>query len=96
MKTDSTVIDKIIAVAKEYGATRLILFGSYAETPDKAHDLDLACDGIQGWKLYEFAGRLENELHIILDIFPLTPPTRFTHRIESEGHVLLPVLAPTP
>lgn len=89
MQTDSDIIEKIITIAKEYGATRLIVFGSYADNSAEAHDLDLACDGIQGWKLYEFAGRLENELHMLLDIVPLTPSTNFTYRIESEGKVLL-------
>jgi len=49
-------IEKIIRLSEDYGATRLILFGSYAETPSDAGDIDLACDGIHGWKLYEFAG----------------------------------------
>ncbi len=89
MKPDATIVDKIIALAREYGATRLILFGSYTRNPAEAHDLDLACEGIHGWKLYEFAGRVENELHIILDVFPLNPSTRFTQHIEREGIVLL-------
>jgi predicted nucleotidyltransferase len=89
MHTHTEVIATIIALARKYGATRLILFGSYARAPAEAHDIDLACEGIQGWKLYEFAGQLENELRIPLDIFPLSPPTPFTHRIEREGNVLL-------
>jgi len=36
-------IEEIITIAREYGATQFILFGSYAETPSEAHDLDLAC-----------------------------------------------------
>jgi hypothetical protein len=31
-----------IELAKQYGARKLILFGSALEAPDKAHDLDLA------------------------------------------------------
>lgn len=89
MQTKANIIERIITVAKEYGATRLILFGSYADNPSEAHDIDLACDGIQGWKLYEFAGHLENELQILLDIVALTPSSSLTQRIESEGTVLL-------
>lgn len=58
----------IIARAKAYGATRLILFGSAATDPEKARDIDLACAGIPGWKLYEFAAHLEDELKMPLDI----------------------------
>jgi predicted nucleotidyltransferase len=76
-------------VAKSYGATRLILFGSILDSPKKAKDLDLACDGVNGWKLYELASRLEEELQILLDIVPLTPSTRFTRLIEARGKVLL-------
>lgn len=81
-------IDKIITLAKAYGAKRLILFGSVLETPEEARDIDLACDGVPGWKLYELAARLEEELQIPLDIISLTPPTRFTRHIEAKGKIL--------
>jgi hypothetical protein len=57
--------------------------------PKKARDIDIACDGIPGWKLYEFAARIENELKLNLDIISLSPPTRFTRMIEKKGKVLL-------
>ncbi len=86
--TESYVIEKIVRLAEEYGANCLILFGSYAETPSTAGDIDLACDGIRGWKLYEFAGQIENELRIPTDIVPLSPPNKFTRLIERRGKVL--------
>jgi predicted nucleotidyltransferase len=82
-------IERIVTLAKSYGATRLILFGSAAEKPEEAKDIDIACDGIPGWKLFEFAARLENELGALLDIVPLTPPTPFTKYIETKGKVLI-------
>lgn len=82
-------IARAVDMAKGYGATRLILFGSAAEDPAKARDLDLACDGVAGWKLYELGGRLEEELHAVVDIVPLTPPTPFSRLIERRGKVLL-------
>lgn len=82
-------IEKIVSLAKSYGATRLILFGSIIETPAQARDIDIACDGVTGWKLYELAARLEEELHTPLDLVPLSPPSRFTKRIESKGRVIL-------
>jgi len=89
MTMDQTLIEKIIAFAKKYGATRLILFGGALERPEDARDIDIACDGIQGWKLYEMAARLEEELGTPLDIVPLSPPTRFTRFIETKGKTLL-------
>ena len=83
MSVNQTQIERIVTLAKAYGAQRLILFGSALSTPDVARDIDLACDGIPGWKLYEFAAKLEEELHTTLDIVPLSPSTRFTRLIET-------------
>jgi predicted nucleotidyltransferase len=82
-------LERAIALAKDYGATRLILFGSALDRPGQARDLDLACDGVLGWKLYELGARLEEELQVALDLIPLTPSTRFTRLIERKGKVLL-------
>ena len=82
-------IKRIISLAKSYGATRIILFGSAAENPDEARDLDLAFDGVPGWKLFELGARLEEELNVPLDVVPLNPPTRFTRLIETKGQKLL-------
>lgn len=82
-------IEKIVSLARSYGATRLILFGSIIEKPAEARDVDIACDGVVGWKLYELAARIEEELHTPLDLVPLSPPSRFTRRIESKGRIIL-------
>jgi predicted nucleotidyltransferase len=82
-------LDRAITLAKAYGATRLILFGSAATAPEQARDLDLACDGVSGWSFYELGARLEEELQIPLDLIPLTPSTRFTRLVEKQGKVLL-------
>jgi len=89
MAVDKTKFEKIREIAKSYGATRLILFGSAVDMPRKARDIDIACDGIPGWKLYEFAAKVEDELKVSLDIVPLSPPTRFTRSIEKKGRVLI-------
>lgn len=86
---DNTSIDRIKELALSYGSTRLILFGSALENPSEAHDIDLACDGIPGWKLYEFAARLEDELKMIFDVVPLSPPNRFTEYIQRKGESIL-------
>ena len=89
MSIEPEQLDRAIALAKSYGATRLILFGSVAIKPDKARDLDLACDGVAGWEFYELGARLEEELEIPLDLISLNPPTRFTRLIERKGKVLV-------
>lgn len=89
MAINKAQIERIVSLARSYGATRIILFGSAVESPEEARDLDLAFDGISGWKLYELGARLEEELNVPLDIVPLSPPTRFTRLIESKGKELL-------
>lgn len=81
--------DKIKLLAQSYGVTRLILFGSAQDNPESAKDIDLACDGVPGWKLYELAARIEEEINAPLDLVPLTPATRFTQMIERRGKRLI-------
>ncbi len=89
MKVDENTLNTIVSIAKSYGATRLILFGSAAESLENARDIDLACDGVEGWEIFGLGGRIEEELNIPVDIVPLSPPTRFSRYIESKGRVLL-------
>ncbi len=81
--------NKITILAESYGATRLILFGSAQDNPESANDIDLACDGVPGWKLYELAARIEEEINAPLDLVSLTPSTRFTQMIERRGRRLI-------
>ncbi len=89
MAITQTQIEKIISIAKRYGADRLILFGGAAESADDTKDIDIACDGVGGWKLYELAAQIEDELHIPLDLIPLKPSSRFTKLIERKGKIIL-------
>ena len=89
MAVQQEQLDRAVALAKAFGATRLILFGSAAGNPEQARDLDLACDGVPGWKLYELGAHLEEELQLPLDLVSLSPPNRFTRLIERRGKILL-------
>jgi uncharacterized protein len=82
-------IESAVALARQFGATHLVLFGSALEDPTRARDLDLACDGIAGWKLFELAARIEEEVRVPLDLVPLQPATRFTRHILAHGKTLL-------
>ncbi len=70
-------------------AHALSFFGSIVDSPSEARDVDIACDGIPGWKLYEFAAKLEDELRIPFDVIPLSPANRLTHYIERKGKIIL-------
>lgn len=89
MALQQAQLDRAVAMAKAFGATRLILFGSALQGLERARDLDLACDGVDGWKLYELGAQLEEALHVPVDLIPLSPPTRLTKIIEAQGRVLV-------
>ena len=89
MSVQSDRLELAKQIALESGATRLIVFGSGVESPETARDLDLACAGVDGWKLYELGARLEQALRVPLDLVPLEPPSKFTRMIERQGRALL-------
>jgi predicted nucleotidyltransferase len=81
-------IDRCSEIAQEFGAKRLILFGSAIDSPDTARDLDVACEGIAGWDLFRLGARLEEELTTPIDLVPLRPGDRFSRYVESKGRVI--------
>jgi uncharacterized protein len=89
MRDLEKLLTNAVGIARQFGATRLLLFGSALTRPSSARDLDLACAGVQGWKLFELAAALEETLRVPLDLVPLDPPTAFTRLIEKQARVLL-------
>ena len=83
------VLPNAVVVARRFGAKRLLLVGSALENPAQARDLDLACAGVPGWKLFELSAVLEESLGMPLDLVPLDTPTPFTRLIEKRARVLL-------
>jgi predicted nucleotidyltransferase len=89
MSDMETLLMRAVVVARRFGATRLLLFGSAVDSPATARDLDLACAGVPGWKFFELSSELEDTLGVPLDLVPLDPPTPFTKHIEQRARVLL-------
>ena len=81
-------LNRCIDLVKKYGGTKLVIFGSALENPETGNDLDLACDGVEGWEIFELGARLEELMAGPVDLIPLTPPTRFTKYIEKQGKVI--------
>jgi len=81
-------IDTAIATARQFGARRLILFGSAVESPQTARDLDLACEGVEGWDIFRLGARLEEALGIPVDLVALDPEDPFSQHIASRGRVI--------
>jgi len=79
--------NRIIELAKQYGAKKLILSDSTLEDPETANDLDLATD-IAGWDIFGFGAKVEDEMKILVDVGPLTQSNSFTRLIEKNGKIL--------
>jgi predicted nucleotidyltransferase len=77
-----------VEIARGYGATRVVLFGSAAEDPERARDLDLAVAGVGGWAFFGLAARLERALGIAVDLVPLDPPSPLSRQAERWGRAL--------
>jgi predicted nucleotidyltransferase len=83
------VLNEAVETAREYGATELILFGSALDPAATPRDIDLACRGVLGWKIFNFGAALEDRLDMPVDLVPLDKPSRFGRWIEAHGRRLL-------
>ena len=81
-------LQEAVDIARRFGATRLLLFGSALTNPEKARDLDLAVDGVPGWDFFRMAAEIEERLGVPLDVVPLDVDDPFVCAIERDGRVL--------
>ena len=88
MSVSKKDIDRCIVIAREFGAVRLILFGSALTNPDQASDLDLGCEGVEGWNVYRLGARLEDELRMRIDLVALSANDRFSDYVRTHGRVI--------
>ena len=78
-------INDAIELAKEFGATHLLLFGSALDDSENANDLDLGISGIDNSKFFLFGGKLENLINISVDLVPLDMDSPFVDYIKKHG-----------
>ncbi len=84
-------IDRCAEIARAFGVTKLILFGTAAHSPEKAVDVDFACEGLHGWDLFRFGAKLEEELGTTVDVIPLQAGDRFSQYVVEKGRTLYEV-----
>lgn len=78
-------IESAIKLAKEYGATKLLLFGSALTDPNNAKDLDLGIEGIAPNRFFLFGADLEDIISKTVDIVPLELNSLFVEHIKKYG-----------
>lgn len=84
-------IAEAVRLAREAGATRVVLFGSAMEDPATARDLDLAVEGIEGWSFFELASRIEMVIPVPLDLKDLDTSSPHGRVIERWGRTIFRV-----
>lgn len=90
MQAHKNYIERAVAIARSYGATRIILFGSALADPGKSRDLDLAVEGVHGWDFFGLVAELESELPLKIDLIPLdhVEENHFTQAIRERGRIV--------
>jgi predicted nucleotidyltransferase len=89
MKIRDDILDMATDIAHRFGAKRLLVFGSVLNPNREARDIDFACEGVVGWKLFQFGAALEEALKMPVDLIPLDEPSDFGRMVESQGRRLL-------
>ncbi|NBC16178.1 MAG: DNA polymerase III subunit beta [Bacteroidetes bacterium] len=83
-------LERAIDIARQHGATRLVLFGSALDAPARTRDLDLAVEGVSGWDFFGLVADLEAHLPVPVDVVPLDQVREnwFTASIRERGRVI--------
>lgn len=76
---------KIIEIAKKYGISRVLLFGSSIEKNTESNDIDIAIEGIDASRFFKFYSELILNLSKPVDVVDLNHSTKLNDIILSEG-----------
>ena len=78
----------IVRLAREYGVSTVVLFGSSLSEDRGARDIDLGVRGIKPRLFFRFYGDLLMHLSKSVDLVDLSRRSRFTDLIEKQGMVI--------
>lgn len=80
---------KIVEVSKEFGARKVLLFGSCLEDIEVARDIDLAVSGIKPSEFFRYYGKVSMMVEDEVDIIDLDDVREHLYkRILSKGKVI--------
>ena len=88
MKPIDTRLEKAVEVLRTFGARRVLLFGSYARTPQTARDVDIAVEGIPVSKLWRADGAVDEALGVPFDLVSREANPDFFELIGKRAKVL--------
>jgi predicted nucleotidyltransferase len=78
----------IIRCAQKYGASRVYLFGSCAQSEGGYHDIDVAVDGIPPQQFFRFYAELMRNLHKPVDLLDLSERNPLVRVVLEEGIII--------
>ncbi|OGX35209.1 MAG: hypothetical protein A3C36_03095 [Omnitrophica WOR_2 bacterium RIFCSPHIGHO2_02_FULL_52_10] len=82
-------LTKIVDISKDFGADRVLLFGSCLEDASRARDIDIAVSGVPARKFFEYYAEVSMAVKDEVDIVDLDDlDEHFSGRILSKGRVL--------
>ena len=79
----------MISLSKEFGAEKVLLFGSCIDDVESAHDIDVAIKGVKPEKFFEMYGRILGEVDSELDLIPLEDTREYFAKLILEKGKLL-------
>ncbi len=80
---------KVVSLSKEFGAEKVLLFGSCIDDVESAYDVDVAIEGVKPEGFFEMYGRILGEVDSELDLIPLEDTREhFAKRILEKGKLL--------
>jgi len=82
-------LKKITHISKEFGAKKVLLFGSCLEDVESARDIDIAVSGIKPREFFKFYGKVSMAVENEVDIIDLDDVREHLHkRVLSKGQVI--------
>lgn len=88
-KTFKKELDKIVDISKEFGAKKVLLFGSCVKDINSVHDIDIAVSGIKPREFFKYYGKVSMEVENEVDIVDLDEVRKHLYkRILSKGKIL--------
>ncbi len=82
-------LNKITDISKEFGAKKVLLFGSCLEDIESAKDIDIAVSGIKPGEFFKYYGKVSMVVDDEVDIVDLDNIREHLYkRILSEGQVV--------
>ncbi len=90
---DKTILEvelaKIVGISKEFGAQKVLLFGSCLEDIESARDIDIAVSGIKPQEFFEYYGKVSMAVDDEVDIVDMEDVREHLYRrILAKGKLI--------